>query len=371
MIHIIGAGIGGLTLAIALKQKGFKVCVYEQSEHIKNVGAGIILANNAMQVYRKLGLDVLLQKEGATVSHMTLTNQTLETIQKTDLSGFEQEFKIKSKAIHRADLHSILLNNLDKSEIKLGYKLINIKENSSKSELFFENGKRVGATCVIAADGIHSLVRKQIFKKTIIRNTNQICWRGVANFTLESEFKGGLYEAWGNTSRFGFVSIGAGNVYWYALQSNNKNVLFDPQQIFKKYNPIITQLISTTDPNKIYKSSINDVKPLQNWFTNNVCLLGDAAHAMTPNMGQGACQAIEDAYVLAELLAKYPHNEAFLKYQNIRKSKVNTIVKTSRIIGVLAHVPFVFLQKTRNLLMKLAPANTKQLQAIFSIPKIN
>lgn len=375
-IDIIGAGIGGLTMAIALEQKGIKTRIFEQADKLEPVGAGIVLANNAMQVYEKLGLRKVIEENGTVISSMNITTSNLKSMSKVDLSLFEEKHKVRNIAIHRGALQKILLNELKHTEIKLSHGLKRIERNDAGYLLNFKNGEQIKSAVLIAADGINSIARQNIFPNSTIRNARQICWRGVTDFNLPSQFKNELNEAWGRMNRFGFVQIAENKVYWYALKSykGNKNELQikNIEKYFSKYNPLVNEIIASTKKEQVNTSEMSDLKPIDTWYKENLCLIGDAAHAATPNLGQGACQAIVDAYVLSECLDKYERNQAFNEFQNLRQAQAHQIVKTSWMIGKIAHWANPILIKVRNLMIRLTPVSSskKQLEQIFNIPKL-
>ncbi len=376
IIDIIGAGIGALTTAIALEQKGIKARIFEQTERIKPVGAGIILANNAMQVYEKLGLQKIIEDNGNSISSMNITKSNLKPLSKIDLSYFEQKHTIKNIAIHRGKLQKILIDKLKYTKIELNHKLTSIEKNGNDYSLKFENGKQIQSSTVLGADGLNSIVRQKIFPNNKIRNANQICWRGIAECELPVKFRNELNEAWGKSERFGFVQIAKNKVYWYALKAfkNNKNKfsINDLDQYFSTYNSIIKDIIKLTKKEKIYTAEISDLKPTSIWYKEKICLIGDAAHATTPNMGQGACQAIEDAFVLSECLYTYEITKAFSEYQKLRLPKAHLVVKTSWFIGKMAHFKNPISIGLRNQMLRLTPSsvNRKQNEQIFQLVEI-
>lgn len=373
VIDIIGGGVGGLTVAIALGQKGFDVRVYEQTEVLKPVGAGIILANNAMQVYEKLGLRETIAQQGSHISSMNIVNPDLKPFSKIDLTWFEKKYQVKSIAIHRGRLQEILLDQLKPSQIHLNHKLTEIKNDSNELQLVFNNSQEVASDMLIGADGINSIVRQLMPMKYTIRKANQFCWRGIADFDLPISYQGELNEAWGKGNRFGFVQIAPKKTYWYALKSFNstmgKRIGEELSTNFGTYNSLVNEVIASTPTSQIHTAEIMDLKPNSNWFSQNMCLLGDAAHATTPNMGQGACQAIEDAYVIARCMEKYGVNHAFKYYQKLRMTKANMIVSRSWTLGKLAHLHNPFFIGLRNLIMKSTPnfLNRKQTDKIFQL----
>ncbi len=376
VIDIIGAGIGGLTTAIALEQKGIKTRVFEQAEQIKPVGAGIILANNAMQVYEKLGLRKVIEENGNPISSMNITKPNLSPLSKIDLTYFEKKHNTKNIAIHRGTLQQILLDKLKPNETHLNHKLISIVENTNGYFLTFENGKQIKSSTILGADGLNSIAREKMFPNNSIRNANQICWRGITAYKLPTKFKNELNEAWGKSERFGFVQISQNKVYWYALKSFKKNKeefnINKIEDYFSTYNTVIKGIISSTEKEQINTAEISDLKPTSIWYKENICLIGDAAHAMTPNLGQGACQAIEDAFVLSECLGKYETTRAFEEYQKLRLPKAHQVVKTSWLIGKIAHLKNPVLIGLRNQMLRLTPSsiNRKQNEQIFQLVEI-
>lgn len=375
-ITIIGAGIGGLTTAISLQQKGFDVCIFEQSQELKPVGAGIILANNAMQVYEKLGLKKAIEAKGTPIRSMNITDAKLSPLSKIDLSYFEKKHKVKTIVIHRGHLQKILLDQLNSIKIHLGHHLHSVRSQKEGYALQFENGTVYTASILIGADGLNSKVRNLLFTDHKIRKANQICWRGITQFELAQNYKQELNEAWGGSERFGFVPVDKNKVYWYALKSFEKDINeFSVNKIasyFSTYHPLIKSLINSTPKTQINTAEIADLKPNSFWYQDKVCLIGDAAHATTPNMGQGACQAIEDAYVLAACLQKFKIDKAFQKYQKIRLPKAHKIVKSSWYLGKIAHLSNPIWIAIRNKIMKTTPDSIqrKQSEQIFKLHEI-
>lgn len=366
VVDIIGSGIGGLTAAIALEKKGFYPRVYEQANTLKTIGAGIILASNAMQVYKKLGLDEELKSNGISLNAMNITDDKLQVLSKVDLTYFKDKYNIQSLAIHRGKLQQVLLNNLKRTELVLDHKLQNIRKHDSGWHLDFENGTSIKSSLVIGADGIHSKIRTTLFPKSEIRSMKQVCWRGVTKFKLPASYKNELNEAWGVGDRFAFVRFAPDHIYWYAVKSFTESKdEFSEDKLsvyFRKYPPIVQEIINATPANLIHTSVMQDLKPIKKWYDDFLCLIGDAAHATTPNMGQGACQSIEDAYVLADCLSKQTGTNAFRAYQNLRMAKAHQVVKQSRQIGKISHWTSSAGIAFRNTMLKMVPNTVTQMQ---------
>lgn len=370
-ISIIGAGIGGLTMALFLKQKGFNVHIYESAEAIKPIGAGIVMANNAMQIYKQLGIHKKIEAAGNRISKMYITNVHFQELAAFELIDFEQKYNVHNIAIHRADLQHILAEEFGYENIHLSKRLSHITLNNNV-QLTFTDGSIEACDYLIGADGLRSTVRNIIFGNCVLRNAHQPCWRGVCNYNVPIEKQHGAIEIWDKGKRFGYVKINEQQVYWYAL-INEKDVHdLEPNLVdyFQSFGTEVLNIIDTTDKNQIYKSDIIDLKPIATWHTNNICLLGDAAHATTPNLGQGACQAVEDAYVIAKLLdTGMPISEVFASYNKIRIKKAHKVVHTSWMLGKLAHLKNPIAVFFRNSFMRWTPPsiNKKQLATLFTL----
>ena len=180
-------------------------------------------------------------------------------------------------------------------------------------------------------------------------------------------------KMWGEGSRFGFVKISRDEVYWYALHSSHKRLeKSDLLAHFEDYDPIVSNVISKTELDKMFQSEILDLKPIPSWFKNNVCLLGDAAHATTPNMGQGACQAIEDAHIISHYISKYDPAIAFSKYESLRKAKADMIVDMSWRLGSISQIQNPFFRAFRNFAIRAIPRkyNIKQSEKIYQLAEL-
>lgn len=370
-ITIIGAGIAGLTMAIALKQRGFAVQVYERADELMPVGAGIILANNAMQIYKFLGLSAHIEKMGNSISTISVTDHKLNKLSTSHLNQFELKYGVSNIAIHRAAFQNVLVNELGIEHIRLSKKLVKI-ENSNPYILSFADSSVIEATTIVGADGIHSVIREKLLHKASIREADQYCWRGISEYKLPATYHHQALEAWGRGKRFGFVKLSDSQVYWYALNNikNSSPSSTDITTEFNEFHPLVQAIIHATEPERIYATGIIDVFPFDKWHGDNLVLIGDAAHATTPNLGQGACQAIEDVYTLIALLDKgYGFNEATAKYNQLRLRKAHMIVQRSWNMGKLSQIENKSAIWLRNNLMKLTPdyINNRMLESIFRI----
>ncbi|KFF01014.1 monooxygenase [Chryseobacterium formosense] len=358
-ISIIGAGIGGLTLGNILKQHDLDFTIYESASEIKPVGAGIMMAVNAMQIFDKLGLKEKIESKGNKIHGICIADEKLKTISTTNVLALEKKFNSCNVAIHRAELQNMLAENLGFENIQLNHSLQQIQKIENY-HLKFENGFETECEIVFGADGIHSKVRNQILKAGSIRNAGQKCWRGFTDFNLPEKYSHHALEIWGKGKRFGFVKISERKVYWYALVNENKFAeKIDLSETFRDFDSLVLEILESTRKENIILNDIVDLTPIPKWYAENICLIGDAAHATTPNMGQGACQSIEDAYVIGKLLEKNQNfNSIFEEFQKIRRKKVDYIVKNSWTIGKISQ--WEKGNQLRNFLMRSIPESINQ-----------
>lgn len=358
-ISIIGAGIGGLTLGNFLKQHNLDFTIYESAPEIQPVGTGIMMAINAMQIFDKLGLKEKIEKAGNKIHGISITDEKLKPITKTNISELEKKYNSCNVAIHRAELQKILAENIGFEYIKLGHSLHSIQKKENYI-LNFENGIDVESKIIFGADGIHSKIRNQIFETGTIRNAKQMCWRGLLDFNLPEKLDNQAIEVWGKGKRFGFVKLSDKKVYWYALINHGKHRRYNSlAENFSDFDPLVLEILESTPAKNIILNDIIDLSPIPKWYSDNLCLIGDAAHATTPNMGQGACQAIEDSYILGKLLENHKDfNFVFDEFQKTRRKKVDYVVNTSWKIGQTSQ--WERGNSLRNFLMRLIPDSVNQ-----------
>jgi 2-polyprenyl-6-methoxyphenol hydroxylase-like FAD-dependent oxidoreductase len=290
---IIGAGIGGLTTALAFEKKGIAYQLFEKAPVLNEVGAGIWLAPNALQVLESFGVLDEIQSKGNSIDRITIGKPNLEPLSDNVQDTIQEKFGYTTVAIHRATLQKILFDKIPKEKITLNKGFHSFSHLSSgKTAILFEDDSTIETDFLIGADGINSKVRKQLFPKSSTRYTGQTCWRGVADIRLDSEYDHRGYELWGNQIRFGISRVAKNKVYWFAVALAEQNSKEDSDLVkenlikkFSEFHPLITTLISSTSLDKILKNDINDLKPLDKWYKDNICLIGDAGHATTPNMG--------------------------------------------------------------------------------------
>ncbi len=343
-ISIIGGGITGLTTALALRKMGLRAKVYERTPVLNEVGAGILMQPNAMRVLNWLGIAEEVSAHGYPLQTMDISNAQLIPFRKASPDLIKGEQGEHIVAIHRARLQSILFENLPAGDVQLGTPYLSHRTLEGMLEVDHGGFKSTSAI-LLGADGINSKVRQSLFPEAKKRFSGQTCWRGIAPFSLPAEIEGRGFEAWGRGYRFGIVPISKEEVYWFAVAQAEENGDGSPLtshtpllKMFESFHPLASELISHTPIENIIWTDLHDLGRLKSWSQGRVCLLGDAAHATTPNMGQGAGQGIEDAYYISQALAQYPDPaQAFIEFEAQRRKKVDYVVNTSWRFGKMAH----------------------------------
>jgi len=375
-ILIIGGGIAGLTTALALQKMNLDFIVLEAVPEIKAVGAGISLAGNAMRALTKLGVDEEVKRRGHLISSMIIEDDKGKRISIMDAEKLSREYGLDNVAIHRADLHQVLLTSIDTNRIVTGKKAIDFSEEPGGITIFFDDGSKEQGSAAIIADGIHSGLRKKLLPGVSPRYSGYTCWRGVVENRWNIQHH--AVETWGSKGRFGYVPIGNNKVYWFACKNapikDEMMSLFrisDLVDNFKSYTYPIPEILKDTSDADLILSDIVDLKPISQYAFNRILLLGDAAHATTPNLGQGACMAMEDALFVAEEINRQPKNivNAFKSFEQKRVPRAQYIVNTSFRLGKLAQWENPVLTKFRNMLFRLIPdwVNEKQVARVLEI----
>lgn len=338
---VIGAGIGGLAAAIALKQTGWDVAVYERAPELCEVGAGISLWTNAVKVLRKLGVGEAIESVAATIRQSEVRSWRGHLLLATDLTNLNHKLGAPSIGIHRADLQAKLADALGHEHIHTGMTCVSYTQDEKGANALFAEGDEIRGQILVGADGIKSLVRNQLLGPEPPRYAGYTAWRGVGLIGHPAVPLGLTVLAMGRGSQAGLLPIGGGRTYWFATANVPAGQTAGPgghkadlMARFKDWYPAIPAAIEATDASAILRNDIADRPPVRKWSDGRVTLLGDAAHPTTPNLGQGACQAIESAWVLARSLANAESAPAgLLAYEQARFDRTAEITNQSWRLG--------------------------------------
>jgi len=365
---IAGGGIGGLVTAIALQRAGLNVTVFERVKEQQEVGAGLTLWANAMQALQKIGLPELLPSIGQPLLRSCILSWRGDILSETPMKALAERYDTPLMAVHRADLLAALLKAVGDHVVQSGVACTGFRQDEAGVRLQLASGEEVTGDLLVGADGIHSSIRAQLFGVARPRYAGYTAWRGVVSTTPEGWNEQVATETWGNGKRFGLVPLSQGRIYWFATRNAPEGTP-DPQagrkerllKLFSTCHAPVTDMIEATDESAILHNDIYDRPPLAHWSKGRVTLLGDAAHAMTPNLGQGAGQAIEDALVLATCLATESTVASALQaYERQRLTRANTIVQRSQRLGQVFQWERPLATWMRNTLFKMMPS-----QALF------
>jgi FAD-dependent urate hydroxylase len=362
-VIIIGGGIGGLCTAIGLRRIGVAAVVYEQAEVLSQVGAGLTIWANAIKVLRKLGLADAVINAGSQIEHGAIRTAGGRTLSRSEPGDMERLFGEPTVAIHRADLHDILLSALPAGTVRLGAKCTGFEQGKDSVTARFAGGHSDRADLLVGADGIHSGIRRQLFPEARLRYSGYTAWRGVVA-TRDEVALGVTSESWGCGSRFGILRVDKERVYWFATANAPAGRTLTPaerkrflRQRFRGWHHPVELLLESTPAEAILHTDIYDLKPLGRWGEGRVVLLGDAAHPTTPNMGQGACMAIESSFVLARCLSREGDLAGALRrYETERMPRTAWITDQSWKIGRIGQLENPLACRARDFVLSIAPA---------------
>ena len=356
-IIIIGGGIGGAATAFSLSLAGLDFVVYERAKVLREVGAGIALWANATHILEKLGLLEQARQVGCLTTNYQFNSQQGKKLVNIAVDGFE----LPVIGIHRAELHQLLWRNVPREKFILGENFEGLERNDDRIHAYFTSGLRVEADALIGADGLRSLVRTAILGNKPPTYRNFKTWRGLTDYIPNKYRPGYIQEFLGCGKGFGFMMLGKGKMYWYAAataaEAQPDAAIGRKQELETMYQDwfsVIPELIAATDEANILTTDLYDRPPKQPWSQQNVTLLGDAAHPMLPTMGQGACTALEDAYVVAKCLEEQPNLiPAFERYESLRFPRTKMIVEQSLRAGKMGELKNPWVVGFRNIFIKM------------------
>lgn len=360
---LAGAGIGGLTLAAALQRQGLDVHVYERAPRLDPVGAGITLQMNAMLALRGLDLEAAVAREGHAPTDSRVLRPDGATLTALDLGEVARAVGAPAIALHRARLQRALAAQVDPARVHLGAAVAGYEEADDAVRVRLEDGRTITADALVACDGLRSAVRRQLVGDGPPRYAGYTSWRGVAKGVAAVD-RARVSETWGPGRRFGVVPLADGETYWFATHNAPAGQRDAPGAaretllgLFGAWHAPIGDLLRATPEEHIVRTDIADRDPDGPWVRGRVALLGDAAHPMTPNLGQGGAQAIEDAAVLAHLLGRARDVPAALRaYEAARKPRVRAVVRQARRLGAVGQWEGAAARAVRDALVSCVPA---------------
>lgn len=357
---VAGAGIGGLAAAVALHRRGWDVTVCERATGPSAAGSGIVLAPNALRAFDSIGFDVARATGRATPAAMDLRRPGGRLLSRADGAALTARYGRPPLAVHRTALAAALAAALPEGALRYGTEVTAV-DGADGHPVAHTSAGALTADLVIAADGIHSPIRRQYFPAHPgLHHSGETAWRTVLR-------AGGppvraAAETWGRGERFGVVPLADGRVYLYATAVAPEG--YRPADVrgellrrYGTWHDPIPALLERIDPAAVLQHDLYDLAaPLPRFHQGRLAWLGDAAHAMTPNLGQGGCQAVEDAAVLAHLLDGADVPAALAAYSTARCARTNALRVRSRRAGRVAALTNPLAVAARDLAIRAAPA---------------
>jgi FAD-dependent urate hydroxylase len=337
-VIVVGAGIGGLTAHAVCKRAGFEVEHYERQAHLGPAGAGIVLWPNGVKILLALGLGERLRQIGHSLERMVTRTHHGEPLSEMPVGELERKLGAPVYPVSRTDLQALLVDAVGPGSLHLGAECVRVEQNSAGVAASFADGRSATGEVAVGADGIHSVIRQAVVGEVAPRYSGMVNWVGItANDGLQPEHTG--YEFLGEGKRCGILPLAGNRLYFGFASAMGKGAPVPEggrrrqlRELFGAWPAPIPALIERFDEGELKYLEIHDLPPLARWSQGRLTLLGDAAHATAPTLGQGGCQAMEDAILLARCLGSTTLGVAdgLARYEAKRKERAEMIVARSR-----------------------------------------
>ncbi len=340
-IAIIGAGIGGLSVGIGLKKQGHDVTIYERVLEILPIGAALSLWSNGIKCLNYLGLNEQVKRLGGQMDNLAyIDGKTGETMTQFSLQPLVDEVGQKPYPVSRAELQNMLMDEFGREDIRLGAECSELIETDEGMQVNFNGHDSIVVDLVIGADGTHSKCREYVLGKKVERRyAGYVNYNGLVTIdeAIAPKDQWTTYVADGQ--RASVMPI-ADNRFYFFLDvplplglGNDKAEYKDKlREYFADWCPPVQTLIDSLDVQTTNRIEIHDIEPFNQWIKGRCVLLGDSAHSTTPDIGQGACQALEDAvyFVRSLLINTNSLEDALVRYQNVRSERANELILRAR-----------------------------------------
>ena len=355
-IAIVGAGIGGLTAAALLNEQGHEVKIFEKNSQVSEVGAGIGIGGNVIEKLGKHDLAKGIKNVGQVIDTMEVLD---------DKNNMLSKMKLKKNTVNltmtRQSLIDIIKSYVPNQMIFTNHHVTDIDNGALKVTLHFETQEQESFDLCIGADGIHAKTREVTVPNSKPIYQGYTVFRGLVE-DVDIKHTNIAKEYWSKKGRVGIVPLLNNQAYWFisinAKEKDTKMQSYGKPHLQARFNHFpneVRKILDKQSETDILLHDIYDLNPLKTFIYQRVVLLGDAAHATTPNMGQGAGQAMEDAIILANCIASYDFDEALQRYDKLRAKHTKKVTLRSRKIGKIAQRRNHFVVAVRNAIAKMIP----------------
>ncbi len=337
---VIGAGIGGLTTGIAFQRAGYAVEIFDRTSQLRPAGAGISLWSNGIKVLNWLGLGQEIAGIGGEMNRMEYRSHQNEPLSQIDLQPLFERVGQRPYPVARTDLQQMLLDAVGAERVHLGMQCIAVEQDAASVTAVFEDGSRATGDVLIGADGIRSTVRQYVLGHEVLpRYADYVNWNGLVPAKPELCEPDNWVLYVGESKRASMMPVGGDRFYYFFGAPLEKGTEVAPEnraaelaQIFSGWPEPVQALIQTLDPVEANRLEIHDIDPPERLVRDRVALLGDSGHATTPTLGQGGCQAIEDALILTQYLVTTNLSvaDALRRYEAARKARTAQLVLKAR-----------------------------------------
>jgi FAD-dependent urate hydroxylase len=338
-VIIVGAGIGGLTAGIALRQAGYEVEIYDRVRELRPAGAGISLWSNGVKVLNRLGLGSKMAEIGGLMNRMQYRRHTGELLNDIDLTPLIEEVGQRPYPVARADLQQMLLEAYGE-EVRLECKCVGVHQDETGVTAYFENGHAARGDLLVAADGVRSILRQYVLDEKVEPDyAGYVNWNGLVPVAPDLAPRDTWMIYVGEHQRASLMPVGSDRFYFFFDVPMTKeeaqqagDIRSDLTAFFAGWADPVQTLIQRLDPEKTNRVLIHSVGPLPQMVRGRIALLGDAAHTTCPDLGQGGCQALEDALVLTHYLmtTNLGIEYALKRYERERMERANPVVEKAR-----------------------------------------
>ena len=345
-ILVIGAGITGLATAVALQRCGHDVTVIEERTDTSS-GAGISIWPNALAALDEIGLGDAVREAGGRVTAGALRWRDGSWLRHPARERLVKALGEPLVVIRRSALTTVLADALADGTVHTGLSARELLATADGVRITLSDSTTREAAAVVGADGTRSVVARHLNGALADHYAGYTAWRGVADYAIDSDLAG---EVLGPGIEFGHVPLGADRTYWFATQRAAEGQV-SPQgeldylkSLFASWTDPIPAVLDATDPNDVLRNDLYDRDPGRQWARGPVVVVGDAAHPMRPHLGQGGCQGLEDAAVLARFVDGGDDlAAAFARFAAFRRPRVQALVRESKAVGQLVNLRPAFL----------------------------